>query len=180
MGDEVYATTPGPRAPDLARAGLRPLTLDVTRRPAPRSLPSVDTAVFAVGRSGATMHDVHVKGLSLVLEALSVSTGRVIYASTTGVYGQDAGAWVDEESTCEPTRDGGKACLSAEQLLSSHVRGRDAVVLRLAGLYGQGRVPHEPDIATGRSIHGSADAYLNLIHVDDAAQTIVVQRPLTR
>ena len=174
MGDEVYATTRGPRTEVLARAGLRPLTLDVTRRPAPHSLPPVDTAVFAVGRSGAAMHDIHVTGLGLVLDALSDSTGRVIYVSTTGVYGQDAGEWVDEESVCEPTREGGTACLAAERLLATHVRGRNAIVLRLAGLYGPRRVTHAPDVAAGKSIRGSPDAYLNLIHVEDAARAIVV------
>ena len=79
----------------------------------------------------------------------------------------------DEESACEPTREGGQACLSAERLLFAHARGRDGLVLRLAGLYGAGRVPHSSDVTAGKSIAGSPDAYLNLIHVDDAASAVV-------
>jgi len=155
----------------------------VTRGPL-SALPIVDTVVFAVGRarqSGATMLDIHVEGLRAVLDALPGETGRVIYVSSTGVYAQDAGEWVDEESVCEPVREGGRACLSGERLLFAHARGRDAIVLRLAGLYGPGRVPRSADVTAGRPIAGSPDAYLNLIHVEDAARAVVAAaaaRPL--
>jgi len=119
------------------------------------------------------MFDIHIAGLHAVLDALPASTGRVIYVSSTGVYAQDAGEWVDEESECEPMREGGKACLSGERLLFAHARGRDGLVLRLAGLYGAERVPRSDDVTAGRPIAGSPDAYLNLIHVDDAARAVV-------
>lgn len=176
-GDEVYATTRGGRVDALSQAGLRPIVLDVTQGSGRDGLPEVDTVLFAVGRdreSMATMFDLQLSGLRAVLEALPVSTGRVIYVSSTGVYAQDAGEWVDEESVCKPVRDGGRACLSAERLLLAHPRGRDALVLRLAGLYGPGRVPRAADIAAGRPIAGSPDAYLNLIHVSDAARTVTL------
>ncbi|MEP6917218.1 MAG: SDR family NAD(P)-dependent oxidoreductase, partial [Acidobacteriota bacterium] len=64
-------------------------------------------------------------------------------------------------------------CLSAEQVLFGHQRGCDALVLRLAGLYGPGRVPRSGDVSAGRTIAGSPDAYLNLIHVDDAARAVL-------
>jgi len=174
-GDDVYATTRGDNATALSREGLRPLTMDVTRGVL-SALPVVDTVVFAVGldrRSGATMSDIHVEGLRAVLDALPGETGRVIYVSSTGVYAQDGGEWVDEESVCEPVREGGRACLAGERLLFAHARGRDPVVLRLAGLYGPGRVPRSADVAASRSIAGSSDAFLNLIHVDDAARAVV-------
>jgi nucleoside-diphosphate-sugar epimerase len=176
-GDDVYATTRGDNADALSRAGLRPIVLDVTQGPRLDTLPEVDTVLFAVGRtrrSGVTMFDLHVMGLRTVLDALPVSTGRVIYASSTGVYAQNTGEWVDEASVCEPVREGGKACLSAERLLFAHARGSDALVLRLAGLYGPGRVPRSADVTAGRPIAGSPDAYVNLIHADDAARAVVV------
>jgi nucleoside-diphosphate-sugar epimerase len=136
----------------------------------------VDTVVFAVGRdrrSGATMSDIHVEGLRAVLDALPAETGRVIYVSSTGVYAQDAGEWVDEASVCEPMSEGGRACLAGERLLFAHAHGRNAIVLRLAGLYGPGRVPRAADLTAGRPIAGSPHAYLNLIHVEDAARAAV-------
>ena len=180
-GDEVYATTRGPGTDRLSRAGLRPIVLDVTQGPRFGDLPEVDTVVFAVGRdrrSGATMFDIYVKGLRAVLDALPGPTGRVIYASSTGVYAQNAGEWVDETSVCEPVREGGKACLSGERLLLAHARGRDALVLRLAGLYGPGRMPRSADLTAGKPIDGSPDAYLNLIHVEDAAHAVLAAAAL--
>ena len=180
-GDVVYATTRGHRAEALSRAGLRPIVLDVTQGSGLGALPEVDTVVFAVGRarrSDAGMFDIHVEGLRAVLDALPGSTGRVIYASSTGVYAQNAGEWVDETSVCEPVREGGKACLSGERLLFAHARGHDARVLRLAGLYGPGRLPRSADLTAGRPIAGSPDAYLNLIHVEDAAHAVVAAAAL--
>ncbi len=174
-GDDVYATTRGSNAAALAETGLQPVILDVTGG-VPEVLPVVDTVLFAVGRdrrSGATMFDVHVTGFRAVLDALRGPAVRVIYTSSTGVYGQDVGEWVDETSVCEPASEAGRACLAAERLLFAHARGNDAVVLRLAGLYGPGRVPHAADITAGKPLAGSEHAYLNLIHVDDAARAVV-------
>lgn len=179
-GNEVYATTRGQRRGALESDGLWPVRLDVTKGPV-APLPRVDTVVFAVGRSGDdTMFDVQVAGLQAVLDALPSGTGRVIYVSSTGVYAQDAGEWVDETSDCAPLRDGGKACLAAERLLADHARGRNGVVLRLAGLYGPGRIPRAADIESGRTIPGSPDAYLNLIHVKDAAEAVVQAGAVSR
>jgi nucleoside-diphosphate-sugar epimerase len=175
-GDEVYATTRGGQVDTLSRSGVQPLILDVTAGPVSRGLPAVDTVLFAVARdrnSDATMFDIHVTGLRAVLDGLAASASRVIYVSTTGVYGQDQGEWVDEASVTEPNREGGRACLAAERLLAGHERGRDAVVLRMAGLYGTGRIPRVTDVRQGRTIAGSPDAYLNLVHVDDAARAVV-------
>ena len=180
-GDEVYVTTRGNTTDALSLEGLRPLTLDVTHRPIPRTLPSVDTVVFAVGRdrrTDAMMFDIHVAGLRAVLDTLPGSVGRVIYVSTTGVYGQDAGEWVDEDSVCEPSSEGGTACLSGERLLFAHARGNNALVLRLAGLYGPGRLPRSANVTAGKPIPGSPDAYLNLIHVEDAAGAVVTAAAL--
>ncbi len=175
-GDEVYATTRGHRVDTLARAGLHPVRLDVISTKTADPLPEVDTVVFAVGRdrrADTSMMDLHAGGLRAVLDALPTSSGPVIYVSSTGVYGQHDGEWVDERSVCEPTSSGGIACLAAERLLAAHPRGRNAIVLRLAGLYGRGRVPHLAAVRSGALIRGSADAYLNLIHVEDAAAAVV-------
>ena len=175
-GDTVYATTRGHRSEMLSRSGLRPLTIDVTDVPTTTALPLVDPVVFAVGRdreAGVAMRDIHEMGLRAVLDALPDDTGRVIYVSSSGVYGQDSGEWVDEESACEPVSAGGRACLSGERLLSAHPRGRDAVVLRLAGLYGPGRTPYLTHVRSTIPIAGSRDAFLNLVHVDDAAAAVV-------
>jgi nucleoside-diphosphate-sugar epimerase len=104
---------------------------------------------------------------------LPSDTGKFIYVSSTGVYGQSHGETVDEDSPCEPTREGGRACLAAEAVLSGDRLGQRAIVLRVAGLYGPGRIPNAAEIRSGRPLAVPASGYLNLIHVDDAA-TIVL------
>ena len=173
-GDQVWASTRGARSSTLRQAGLEPLALDVTTPLATR-LPAVDTVLFAVGRdrsSSVSMHDIHERGLARILEALPASVQHVIYVSSTGVYGDDDGRWVDEASPCTPTRDGGRACLAGEAVLQQHARVPWRTTLRMAGLYGPGRLPHSAALLSGTPIPGSADAFLNLVHVDDAARVI--------
>ena len=115
-------------------------------------LPEVASVLFAVGysrTSEASIHEVYVEGLRNVLDALPAATGPVVYISSTGVYAQKDGQWVDEDSECEPDREGGRACLAAEQCLVAHLRGAGATILRMAGLYGPGRLPRSADLIAG-------------------------------
>ncbi|WP_064681439.1 SDR family oxidoreductase [Rhizobium bangladeshense] len=63
------------------------------------------------------------------------------YLSTVGVYGDHKGAWVSEETPCVPVSGRSKERLEAEQgwLAIGRERGVPAAVLRLSGIYGQGR-----------------------------------------
>lgn len=173
-GHQVYAVTRRPsRAEILAAAGIRPIVADVTL-PDSLVLPSAKTVLFSVGfdrTTGHDIHDVYVKGLGNVLSRLHPDTGRFVYVSSTGVYGQTDGDWVDESSPCEPVRVGGKACLAAERLIADHWIGSKAVILRLAGIYGPGRVPRKKDLITG-SLSAPTKGHVNLIHVEDAADII--------
>jgi nucleoside-diphosphate-sugar epimerase len=176
-GHMVYAVTRSQsRADELAARGLSPWVGDVTRPETLRGLPEAETVLYAVGydrRQGQSMHEVYVAGLNNVLGALPGSTGRVIYVSSTGVYGDSAGEWVDEHTPCRPQREGGRACLAAEQALAAHPLGARGVVLRLAGIYGPGRIPRKELLLAGEPIPSPAEGYLNLIHVDDAAAVVL-------
>ena len=176
-GDDVTAVTRRPeRTEELAKWGIRPLVADVTRPETLRELPDAETVLYAVGFDPAGGHcrwDVYVDGLKNVLDELSLDTRRIIAISSTGVYGQTDGSWVDEDSPCRPRREAGKAFVAAEQMLADHALGNRAVVLRMAGLYGPGRIPRRADIAAGKPMGIPADNYLNLIHVDDAADAVL-------
>ncbi|MDH3717472.1 MAG: NAD-dependent epimerase/dehydratase family protein [Planctomycetota bacterium] len=175
-GDVVYAVTRSEaRADQLSDEGLQPIVADVTRPGTLSGLPGCHTVLFAVGfdrTTGDAIRDVYVEGLRHVLDALPGGTGHFIYISSTGVYGQNDGSWVDEASPCQPQREGGRACLEAEQLLGQHPRGGSATILRLAGIYGPGRVPRLQDLRDERPIASPAEGYLNLIHVDDAVTAV--------
>lgn len=174
-GHEVFAVTrSAARAENLRAQGLRPIVADVTDQASLSSLPAVDTVLYAIGfdrRAAYSMRDVYVDGLSAALDALG-DFRRLIYVSSTSVYGQQDGAWIDEDSACEPATENGRICLEAERLLAAHPRGAQACVLRLAGIYGPGRIPRRESLARQEPIAVAADAYLNLIQVDDAAAVI--------
>jgi nucleoside-diphosphate-sugar epimerase len=96
-----------------------------------------------------------------------------IYVSSTGVYGDADGDWVDETTPCRPLREGGKACLAAEAAIANHQLASRSVVLRLAGIYGPDRIPRGDALRRGEPIDAPAEGYLNLIHVDDAARIVL-------
>lgn len=174
--DVVYAVTRQiERAEAFRREGILPVVADVTDRKT-LALPDADSVIFAVAHdpaSGKSHADTHVTGLANVLDQLPATVRRVIYISTTGVYGDCRGTWVTEGAPCHPERAAGKACLAAEQLLEAHPLGQRSVVLRLAGLYGPDRIPRQDVLLAGEAIDAPQHGYLNLVHVDDAVAAVL-------
>jgi nucleoside-diphosphate-sugar epimerase len=163
----------------LEELGIRPVVWDVLD-PGAGQLPSAETVLYCVGfdRSlGVPIHNVYVDGLRATLEQLPPCR-RFIYVSSTGVYGDAAGGWVDESTLPAPTDVAGRACLEAERVLAhaARQRGMDTVVLRLAGLYGPGRFIGVEALREQRAIEADPDAHLNLIHVEDAATVVTAGR----
>lgn len=176
-GHRTLVTTRSPeRMRDFERQGFEPLLVDVTDSSTLSQLPQVDTVLYAVGfdrSSKATRSQVYVDGLQAMLEALPRVTDRLIFISSTGVYGQTQGEWVNEGSPCLPTREGGICCLAAEETLSQSAWGPRSVVLRLAGIYGPGRIPFLERLREGQPLPVDPDGHLNLIHVQDAARAVL-------
>jgi nucleoside-diphosphate-sugar epimerase len=93
------------------------------------------------------------------------------YLSTTGVYGDRGGGWIDETSTLEPTTDRGRCRLAAEKSwLALHAEhGLPVHVFRLAGIYGPGRNQLNA-VRAGRARRViKAGQVFSRIHVDDIA-----------
>ena len=157
-------------------AGYKAMVADVTRPHTLGNLPTVDTVLFAVGydRSGdKSIEEVYVDGMQNVLTALPRAIARLIYISSTGVYGDASGDWVDEQTPTDPQRPGGKASLAAENLIRDSWFADRGVLLRLAGIYGPHRVPYRQQLEQGEPLEATENGYLNLIHVDDAAKVVV-------
>jgi nucleoside-diphosphate-sugar epimerase len=174
LGRRVAALTRSShKADELRRDGIEPILGDVLRPDTLLDLPHADTVVYAIGldrSSGATMRQVFVEGLGNILDWLS-PPGRFIYVSSSSVYGQTDGGWVDEDSATEPAEESGQVVLEAERLL--HARLPEAVILRFAGIYGPGRLLRRKAVEAGEPIVGAADKWLNLIHVDDGARAVL-------
>ncbi len=176
-GAEVYVVTRSEeRAKDFASQNFVPLVGNILKEDSLPTLPQVDTVLYAVGydrNSSVSIDEVYAPGLSNVLSALPDDTGRVIYISTTGVYGPANGSWVDEQTPPNPQRAGGHASLAAEQVLASHPLGSRSVILRLAGIYGPGRIPYLDKLRAGEPLAVPSEGWLNLVHVDDAAAIVL-------
>lgn len=173
-GDEVWALRRGSAPP--ADDGVRWIRGDLTRpdtlREVPRDLSHIVYLPTPDARDEALYRAVFVDGLRHLLDTVDgAALRRLLFVSSSAVYGEHGDAWVDEETSPEPPGFNGRVLLEAE-----HQAGQRApsVVLRLAGLYGPGRlqlierlragaarVPHEPP------------HWANRIHVDDAAAAIV-------
>ena len=175
-GHEVLALTRSPdRAHEFRQLGWEPVIGDVTTPGILAALAPVDLVLYAVGldrTAGKSQREVYVDGLANVLDALHGRAGKWLYISSTSVYGQDDGSWVDEDSPCEPKTPNGEVCLEAERLLRSRVP--EAVILRLSGIYGPGRLIARVDgLKTGQPLTGRPEAWLNLIHVDDVTTAVL-------
>jgi len=106
------------------------------------------------------------EGLDKLLE--QAEPRRLIFVSSTAVFGQQAGEWVDEDSATEPERFNGRVLLDAEAL--ARAACGDAVVVRFAGIYGPGRDYLVRKVAAGRaSCRESPPQWTNRIHADDCA-----------
>lgn len=108
--------------------------------------------------------------LQAVPEIARSTAGWVGYLSTTGVYGDHQGAWVDETTALTPASDRGRQRVLAEgQWLAT---GLPVHVFRLAGIYGPGRGPFEKvRDGTARRIIKPGQIF-SRIHVDDIAQVL--------
>ena len=96
----------------------------------------------------------------------------IIYISTTGVYGNCHGEWVDEQRPPNPAADRAKRRLNAEMQLSEWGAQHAIPVIRLRvpGIYHPDKLPMA-SLKQGKPILQSSDApYSNRIHADDLAQ----------
>jgi len=104
------------------------------------------------------------------------------YLSTTGVYGDRAGGWVDETSPCRPATERGRRRLAAErawQALAAE-SGLALHIFRLAGIYGPGRGPFAKLRAgTARRIVKPGQVF-GRIHVDDIAAALAASMAAPR
>jgi nucleoside-diphosphate-sugar epimerase len=170
-GDEVWGMR---RSPAGLPAGVRPFAADLRDPAALAGLPEGLTTVFytaaADGGSEDDYRAVYVDGprnLLAALEAQGQRPQRVIFTSSTSVYAQSGGEWVDEESPAVPAGFRGRTMLEGESI----VRGGafPGVVLRLGGIYGPGRTSYIDRVRSGAAECPAVTTYTNRIHRDDCA-----------
>jgi nucleoside-diphosphate-sugar epimerase len=148
------------------------------------ALPGTEVLVYAAaadGFSDAAYRAAYVVGLRNVLDGLRACRApvrRVLFTSSTAVYAQDDGSWVDEASPTEPTGFSGRRLLEAERLLLA--AGFPATVVRLAGIYGPGRTRLIDEVRSGAATCADGPPqYANRIHIADCAGALrhLIDRP---
>ncbi len=147
--------------------GLTRSDLDLDQdAPLPVDLPESYSVLYTVPPSNESQSDLRLQRL---LEALDPAPTRFVYISTTGVYGDHGGATVSEETPSQPGSDHAARRVAAEDALNSWTTetGCIAVVLRVPGIYGPGRLGIDR-IREGSPVIEEGDAGPgNRIHVDD-------------
>jgi nucleoside-diphosphate-sugar epimerase len=163
------------REPSGLPPGVRPVAADVTDAASLTGLPPETGAVVFAVAPGAPTGDAYraayVEGLHNVLAAFPGPVDRLVLVSSTGVYSQTDGGWVDESTDPEATEETARAILDGERLALGGL-ARTGIVLRLGGIYGPGRTRLIRQVLDGVAPCMPEDVYGNRIHVDDAAGAI--------
>ena len=172
-GHEVFGLR---RHVDELTPPVKPVQADVTD---PASLTALADMTFsqvlittaAGDYSEQRYRAVYVDGLANVLECLQPAPPRrVILASSTSVYHQNDGSWVDEDSATAPTGFAGRVMLEAEALLLA--APMPATVVRFGGIYGPGRDRLLKRLRQGHIVASGAGHYSNRIHSMDCAAVL--------
>ncbi len=156
-------------AAELPGIGL--IRADVTR-PETLQLPDgLDIVVTALspGESGAEAYRrVYVEGTRALQQALAGQRlVRQFWVSSTSVYGEDQGQWIDETTPAVPVSATAEALLDAEALVMNGAW--PGSIVRFGGLYGPGRHRLLRWVGSGRPVQVEPPSWSNRIHVEDAA-----------
>jgi len=166
-------------APALTTVGIQPMIADITRPATLAKLPNhFDWVVNCVASGGGGAEDyrrVYLQGMRNIIEWLTTrrrdaGAPRLVYTSSTSVYGQNDGSLVDEKSPAEPATETGRVLVDTEQALLETGRKKNfaAIILRVAGIYGSERGYWFKQFLKGEArLESTGSRFLNMIHRDD-------------
>ncbi|SJM93179.1 Ketopantoate reductase ApbA/PanE domain-containing protein [Crenothrix polyspora] len=128
--------------------------------------------VSADGRNESSYHDVYQTGLNNLFERFAHihCTAPWIFVSSTSVYGQTQGEWVDENSPTLPDKTTSLKIVNAEQKLMAHNPAN--VIVRFSGIYGPGREYLLRSAQQTPSIQQQPPYYTNRIHQRDCVNVL--------
>jgi nucleoside-diphosphate-sugar epimerase len=128
-------------------------------------------------RTETAYRDVYFNGLQNVVQsALNPALKRILFVSSSAVYGEHGDEWVDEVTTVNPQNFNGRILLESENWLNQFGNAHNikTLCLRLSGIYGPGRTSLLDKLKLGEvGALSSPKHWANRIHVEDAANAIV-------
>ena len=175
----VFALTSSPQRCDALRAaGVRPVVGNLDDAASLGRLAGLADAVLYLAPPPTTGHvDPRLRALLAALSRRALPA-RVVYASTTGVYGDCRGAWVTETRAPKASTDRARRRVDAESHLRAWGRatGVRVTTLRIPGIYASDRAGGRPQDRVKRGtpvLKAEDDGYTNHIHADDLARACI-------
>lgn len=179
----VLALTSSPQRKAALRAlGVTPVVGDLDQPLTVRRLAGLADHVIHLApppadRAAVRPADPRTVGLVRALR-LRPAPRVMVYGSTTGVYGDCGGAWVDETRRLAPATDRARRRVHAEQQLRAfgRVSGARTTILRIPGIYAPDRpagTPRDRLLRGTPALREVDDVYTNHIHADDLARALV-------
>jgi nucleoside-diphosphate-sugar epimerase len=149
--------------------------MDLDRPASLAALAPADAVLHCAPPPATGAADTRTVNLLAALESTRILPTRFVYISTSGVYGDCAGALVDETRAINPRSERGKRRADAEARLAlwCSARGIALVVLRAPGIYAADRLPVERLRVGTPVLHDADDVYTNHIHAEDLAAICV-------
>jgi nucleoside-diphosphate-sugar epimerase len=153
----------------------RRLGFDFDRPETLASLPEADAVLHCAPPPATGTADTRTTHLLAALAKGRILPARVVYVSTSGVYGDCGGARVDELRAVRPRTDRARRRVDAERQLAlwCSERGVALVILRVPGIYAADRLPLARLRQGTPVLRQEDDVYINHIHAEDLAAIIV-------
>jgi len=170
----VFAVTSNPdRCAELRAAGAIPIVADLD---APHTLARLarlaPLVVHMAPPKGEGAFDTRTRHLVHALR----SCARLVYLSTTGVYGDCQGALVDETRTVKPHNPRARRRVDAERTLRDWGKktGSSVALIRVPGIYAADRLPLKRLADRAPALNEQDDVFTNHIHADDLARIVAL------
>ena len=159
----------------LRQLGITPVAGDLDAAESLHALPVADAVLYyfapppTQGETDPRMH-----ALMAALDS-GARPKKIIYISTTGVYGDGRGEWINENTPLRPQAARSKRRVDAESALRAFGTRHavPVIILRVSGIYGPGRLPIDAIKARRPVLDEKESGYTNRIHADDLARICV-------
>ncbi|MBE0615025.1 MAG: SDR family oxidoreductase [Burkholderiales bacterium] len=158
------------QADRIAALGAKPLIGDLDNAATLGPLAGVGDLVLHLAPPGES-GEIDQRSANLIVALSQNPPARLVYISTSGVYGDCGGAWVDEDRPVAPQTTRGARRADAERILIAWGRqsGAAVAVLRVPGIYAAERLPLAQLKRGAPVLRDEDDVYTNHIHADDLA-----------
>ncbi len=139
------------------------------------AMPSNSLIFYFAPPTESGNQDLRMKNFLSTLKSSSSTPARIIYISTTAVYADSKGEWINEQEPTQPSNSRGKRRLDAEQQLIEfqHHHPVSISILRVSGIYSANRLPFRQIKARQPILQLEIAPFSNRIHADDLANICI-------